>query len=147
MKKNIFLLIFMVISVISVAQLPIKFKSVEQSSTIPEDGELYFINYYSVKPINVYFDGKIVIMKYDNGSVYLKRNVKSYEIKKIIEDNKQILIYNIDVSFGDEKTRNDSLKIIIDYRFSKISQEIIIPTKDHYGENYTSFRRFIKYIK
>lgn len=144
LTKILLLLILILVCLSSEGQLPIKFKTVEQGTAKPEDGELYFMTFYYSKPINVKFDGKTVSMIYDNGRAYLKKKVNTFDEIKKYDDNKLILTYILDVSTDTIKTRDDEIKIIIDNRFNVPNRQIIVPTNDKYGDNYTCFRRFAK---
>jgi len=144
MKKYFLLLIFIIIGLNLKAQtnLPINFKSIDQSTAKPEeDGELYFMQYYIAQPINIYFDGSILNMYTDKGRTIIKTNVKSYT-KTEINDEELVEKWTLDVSKGDSITRYDTIQIIIDHRFKWLQYQVILPTKDKYGENYTSYRKF-----
>jgi hypothetical protein len=143
MKKTI-LLLFLLLSMFCFSNTvitPITFKADKQCVTTPDNGELYFFNYFYTRPIEVYFDGLFLIINYaNNNSVFLKKKVKSFT--KTIETYNEgnIEKWLIDISENEEnKNRYDIIEIIIDHRF-KIYQ-IILPTKDKYGENYTSYRK------
>lgn len=142
--KKYFLLLFIIIGLNLNAQtkLPIYFKTTDQSTTKPEnDGELFFINYYQVQPINIYFDGLNLNMFTDRNRTILNTNVKSYTKIKI-DDDGLIEKWTLNVSKNDTITRYDTINIIIDHRFKWLLYQIILPTKDKYGENYTSYRKF-----
>lgn len=122
---------------------PIKFRSTEICVTTPDDGELYFLDFFNSRPVNVNFNGNSVSMIYDNGKTFLSRKVKSYT-KTIEQDNNgsidKFIIY---APVNDTiYSRYDSLQIIIDNRFAYINYQIIVPSKDVYGDNFVSYRQF-----
>jgi hypothetical protein len=123
--------------------LPINFKTTEQSTTKPDDddGELYFTRYYIAQPINVIFTGYVLNMFTDKGKIILKKNVKSYS--KIVQNEDGVVEkWILNVSSNDSLTRYDTIQIIIDHRYKWKQYQVILPTKDIYGENYTSYRKF-----
>lgn len=147
MKKLKLLFIFLVFSLFSFSNSvisPINFKADNQSSATPEDGELYFIRFFYTRPVNVYFDGLYILVNYDNnGKVLLNKQVKSYIKSTETFDDGNVDKWTIDISENDEnKTRYDTIEIIIDNRMKDKMYQIVIPTKDKYGENYTSYRKF-----
>lgn len=139
--------IFMIIGLNLNAQtnLPINFKTTEQSTTKPDDddGELYFTRYYISQPINVIFTGYVLNMFTDSGKSILKKNVKSYTKTNKNEDGEGLVEkWVLNVSTSDSLTRYDTIQILIDHRYKWLQYQIILPTKDVYGENYTSYRKF-----
>lgn len=147
MKKITLLFLLFMISFIGLSQvnIPIKFRTTEQSVTTldDEDNELYFFNYWSSKPITVNFNGYVLYMYTDKGATYLKKDIKSVD-KKIDYDNSNNVNFEkwTLIAKSDSVSRYDTMQIIIDYRYKYIQYQVILPTKDKYGENYTSFRKF-----
>ncbi|MCK9417152.1 hypothetical protein M0Q97_10900 [Candidatus Dojkabacteria bacterium] len=147
MKKITLLFLLFMISFIGLSQVnvPIKFRTTEQCATTPdeEDNELYFFDYWLSKPITVNFNGSVLNMYTDKGVTYLKKNIKTFDKKTDYDNSNNINLEKWTlVASSDSISRYDTIQIIIDYRFKYIQYQIILPTKDVYGENYTSFRKF-----
>jgi hypothetical protein len=142
MKINKLFILFLLLcstNVFSQTSLPINFKANKQSVSDDE----WFINYYYVRPINISFNGSILYMYYDNGGVFLKKEINQYTKTVEYEDNKPIEKFILNISSDTLKNR-DSITIIVDHRFKYDYKEIILPTQDIHGENnYTAYRRFI----
>lgn len=144
MKKYFLLLIIIIFGLNLKAQtiLPIKFKSNDQSTAKPDedDGELYFMKYYIAQPINVYFDGLNLNIYTDSNRTILNTKVKTYTKTKTDED--LVEKWTLNISNNDSISRYDTIQIIVDYRFKFLQYQLILPTKDKYGENYTSYRKY-----
>lgn len=121
----------------------IKFRPTEICVSTPDDGELFFLDFFNSKPVNVNFNGCSVNMVYDNGKSFLSRKVKSYTKTTEQDNDGSIDKYIIYAPVNDTiSSRYDSLQIIVDNRFRYINYQIIVPSKDVYGDNFVSYRQF-----
>ena len=145
MKTIKFIILLSILSISGFSQVitPIKFKATQMSVATPDDGELYFFDFFYSKPVNVNFNGNSINVSYDNGKILISRKIKSYIKTTEYENNAPIDKFIIYAPVNDTiSSRYDSLQIIVDNRFKYINFQIIIPSKDVYGENFVSYRQF-----
>jgi hypothetical protein len=137
------LTVFIGLHAVSQAKLPIEFRAEKQAMSTPMSSldEVIFVNYYYAKPVNIKFDGTVLLMNYDNGSTFVKKNVtevnrdKEYDHDKLISET---------ILYTDNTNVSDTISFMIDYNAGYV--QIALPTKNSKGEyiGYTSYRKFAK---
>jgi hypothetical protein len=128
---------------ISQIQFPVEFRVEKQAMSTPMSSleDMFFINYYYTKPVNIKFNGSILNMYYDNGSTFVKKNVTEVNCNAAYENNKLV---SETILYTDNENVLDTISFIADYNVGYV--QIILPTKNSKGEylGYTSFRKFTK---
>lgn len=142
MKKCITVLLILFLGLKINAQSPIKFRVDKQamSSPMTPTDEIFFGSSYNIKPVNVNFDGEILIITYDNGSIFKQMNLSLVNQKDFSDYERYFYI--------DPKMPSDTIIYESGYMIGYV--KIILPTKresdDYYG--YTSYTDYnIKYKK
>ncbi len=98
--------------------------------------DVFFVNYYYSRPVNIELNGSNFRMYYDNGATVTK--------KEIIEAHREKEVYNNKVEFEtiyftNKQDVTDTVSVQIDYSAKYI--QVVIPTKNSEGEyiGYTSY--------
>jgi len=126
-------------------KLPLEFRVEKQAMSTPMSllDEMFFMNYYFSKPVNIKFDGSLLNMYFDNGASFAKKNVTEVNRNAEYENNSVILET---ILFTDNANVSDTISLVIDYSVGYI--QIVLPTKNSKGEyvGYTSYKNFDKNI-
>ena len=142
-KLIILLTLFFCLNAFSQAKLPLQFRVEKQSMSTPMTtlDDMFFMNYYYAKPINIKFDGSILNMVYDNGATFIKKNV--VEVKHSTEHENNTLVSETTL-YTDKENASDTISFVIDYNAGFV--QIVLPTKNSQGEyiGYTSYKNFDK---
>jgi len=126
----------------SQTKLPVKFRVDKQAMSTPMSSleDMFFINPYYAKPVNINFDGSLLSMYFDNGSSFVKKNVT--EVDRDMEFEKDNLTLET-ILYTDNQNASDTISFVVDHSVGYV--QIILPTKNSKGENigYTSYKKFI----
>jgi hypothetical protein len=127
----------------SQTKLPVVFRVEKQAMSTPMSSleEMFFMNYYYSKPVNVKFDGALLSMYFDNGATYAKKNVTEVNRSSEFEDNNLVMET---ILFTDNANVSDTISLIVDYSVGYV--QLVLPTKNSKGDyvGYTSFKNFDK---
>jgi hypothetical protein len=138
----LFILVFS-LKGISQTKFPVEFRVEKQAMSTPMGllEDMFFINYYYTKPVNIKFNGSILNMYYDNGGTFVKKNVTEVNRNTEYENNKLAIET---ILYTDNENSSDTISFVADYNVGYV--QIILPTKNSKGEylGYTSFRKFTK---
>lgn len=129
----------------SVAQTAVKFRADKQAMSTPMTtlDEVFFVRYYSARPLNINFDGTVLNMTLDNGTSFAKKNVTEVKRNSDFEDG-QLRMET--VLYVDNANTADTISMVTDFQIGYV--EIVVPTQNAKGEyiGYTSFKNFDKEI-
>jgi hypothetical protein len=127
----------------SQTKLPVEFRVEKQAMSTPMSTleDMFFINYYYAKPVNIKFNGSVLNMYYDNGATIAKKNVTEVNRDAEYEDNNLVLET---ILYTDNANVSDTISFVVDHAVGYI--QITIPTKNTKGEyiGYTSYKKFAK---
>jgi hypothetical protein len=145
MRQLFLILIFTLIFCLngfSQKQIQVEYRVEKQAMSTPMTDleEVFFMNYYHSKPMNVKFDGSVLNMYYDNGMTFTKREVAEVKKEAEFEDNQLIMeIFR----YVDKKNLSDTISLVFDHEVGYV--QVILPTKNSKGEyvGYTSYKQFI----
>jgi hypothetical protein len=103
--------------------------------------EIFFMNYYYAKPMNIKFNGVLLNMHYDNGQTFAKKTVTEVDRQKEFE-NDQLVMETI--VYTDNANVSDTISLVLDYQIGYV--QVVLPTKNSKDEyvGYTSYRQFVK---
>jgi len=122
-------------------QTPIKFRAEKQAMSTPMTtlDEMFFMNYYIAKPVNVNFDGSVLNMTFDNGATFAKKDVTEVNRNSEYEDNTLALET---ILYTDNNNVSDTISLVIDHTVGYF--QLVVPTKNSKGEyvGYTSYQQF-----
>ena len=95
-------------------QTPIKFRAEKQAMSTPMTtlDEMFFMNYYIAKPVNVNFDGSVLNMTFDNGATFAKKNVTEVNRNSEYADNTLALET---ILYTDNSNVSDTISLVIDH--------------------------------
>lgn len=124
----------------TIRPLSYRVEKIAMSTPMTTLDEIFFMNYFHAKPVNVYFDGKDLKMTYDNGKTLANKEVTEVSREEDTDDG-QILMETI--LFVDNALTTDTITFVMDYEVGYV--QLVLPTKNSVGENigYTSYRQFI----
>lgn len=129
----------------SVAQTAVKFRADKQAMSTPMTtlDEVFFVRYYSARPVNIFFDGAILNMTFDNGAAYANKTLTEVKRTNDFEDG-QLRMQT--VFYVDNANSADTISYVTDFQVGYI--ELVLPTQNSKGEyiGYTSFKHFDKAI-
>lgn len=111
------------------------------STPMTEVDEIFFMNYYYAKPVNVTFDGATLHLFYDNKATFTKRELTEVDSEVEKEDNRVIMETFV---YTDNNNPTDTVLVILDHEVGYV--QVVLPTKNSKGEyvGYTSYRQFIE---
>lgn len=123
-------------------KLPVEIRVEKQSMSTPMSAveDIFFMNYYMAKPVNIKFDGSILNMYFDNGASFSKRNVT--EIDRNAEyENDKLAIETI--LYTDNANVSDTISLVVDHSIGYV--QLVLPTKNSKGDyiGYTSYKKFV----
>ncbi len=122
------------------SQTPIKFRTEKQAMSTPMTtlDEMFFMNYYIAKPVNVNFDGAVLKMTYDNGAVLSTRNVTEVNRNSEYENNNLVIET---ILYTDNSNASDTITLVLDHAVGYV--QVAVPTKNSKGEyvGYTSYKQ------
>ena len=100
--------------------------------------EMFFMNYYIAKPVNVNFDGAVLKMTYDNGAVLSTRNVTEVNRNSEYENNNLVIET---ILYTDNSNASDTITLVLDHAVGYV--QVAVPTKNSKGEyvGYTSYKQ------
>ena len=128
----------------SQSNLPITFRVEKQAMSTPMSSldEIFFMNYYYAKPINIKFDGSLLKMNFDNGATFVSKNVTEVDRNIEFEENKKTMET---ILYTDINNASDTISLVIDYNVGYV--QIVLPTKNSKDEyvGYTSYRHFVNF--
>jgi len=143
LKLTILIILYFCLNGFSQVKLPVEFRVEKQSMSTPMStlDDMFFMNYYYAKPVNIKFDGSILSMYYDNGATFIKKNVA--EVKHIPEYENNSLVSET-ILYTDKDNVSDTISYILDFKAGFV--QIVLPSKNSTGENigYTSYKKFDK---
>jgi hypothetical protein len=138
----LFILIFC-LNGFSQTNAPIEFRVEKQAMSTPMSllEDMFFINYYIAKPVNVKFDGSLLSMYFDNGASFTKKSLTEVDRSAEYENNSLSLET---ILYTDNANVSDTISLVLDYAVGYV--QIILPTKNSKGEyvGYTSYKNFDK---
>ncbi len=127
----------------SQTKFPIQFRVEKQAMSTPMTTleEVFFMNYYVTKPVNVKFDGSVLNMYYDNGTTFVKKNLTKISRN---EEHEGGALKMETILFTDNNNISDTISFVVDYEVGYV--QVIMPTKNSKGEyvGYTSYQEFDK---
>ena len=129
----------------SVAQTAVKFRADKQAMSTPMTtlDEVFFVRYYSARPINIFFDGAILNMTLDSGATFAKKTLTEVKRDNDFEDG-QLRMQT--VLYVDNANTADTISYVTDFQIGYV--ELVLPTQNTKGEyiGYTSYKHFDKAI-
>lgn len=139
----VFFILTFCLSGFSQTKLPVEYRVEKQAMSTPMSPleDMFFINYYDTKPVNIKFNGSMLNMYYDNGVTFIKKNVT--EVNRNAEyDNKNLVLETI--YYTDNTNVSDTITFVIDHAVGYI--QLTLPTKNSKGEylGYTCYKKFTK---
>jgi hypothetical protein len=110
------------------------------STPMTELEEVFFMNYYYARPMNIKFNGSLLNMYYDNGATFAKKEVEQVERFEEYDGSKLAMETFL---YVDKQNPSDTISLIVDYNVKYI--QVVLPTKNSKGEyiGYTSYRQFV----
>lgn len=123
-------------------EFPVSFRVEKQSMSTPMTvvEDMLFVKSYYTKPLNISFDGEELVMKYDNGQVFTKKNVSKVNYQTEFEDN---TLSMETFEYTDDANNSDLILFTVNYSIGYF--EIVLTAKNSKGESigYTSYRKYI----
>ncbi|HNW51449.1 MAG TPA: hypothetical protein PKH79_10225 [Prolixibacteraceae bacterium] len=141
--KTMILAIFLCMSGVSHAKLPVEIRVEKQSMSTPMSllDDVFFSNYYYSRPVNIRFDGSLLNLYYDNGTRMMSKNLTEVDRHNELDGDK---LASIVIRYTDDSNVSDTISYVVDYSVGYI--QFIIPAKNSKGESvgYTSYKQFVK---
>lgn len=144
--KNLLLILILSLSLNGFAQLnlPVKYRVEKQSMSTPMSPieDIFFLGSYYTKPINIDFDGNILLMKYDNGGVFTEKNVTEINRELESDDDENIILETI--YYTDNSNLTDTILFVADYEVGYL--QLVLPIRNSQGEKigYTSYKQYVE---
>ncbi|MFA9390328.1 MAG: hypothetical protein ACERKD_10990 [Prolixibacteraceae bacterium] len=123
-------------------KFPVEYRVEKQSMSTPMSlvEDIFFLNYYYSRPVNVRFDGANLDMFYDNGASVAKKELTKVNHTAEYEEG----VVSLETFYYTDKTNvSDTILFVVDYNVRYV--QMILPTKNSKNENigFTSLRKFV----
>jgi hypothetical protein len=139
---SLFILLFS-LSGFAQTNVSVKIRVEKQAMSTPMTPlyDMFFMNFYHTRPVNIEFDGNLLNMYYDNGSTFTKKNVT--EVAREVEVYDDKLEYET-IRYTNNENVSDTISLVYDHIVGSV--ELILPTKNSEGKSigYTSYRHIAR---
>lgn len=124
-------------------KFPVEFKVEKQAMSTPMSDfeDIVFLHSYYICPLNINFNGKELVIKYENGTTYTNKEVTLVDHEKEYDNNNLIMET---YTYTDNSNSSDNIFFVVDYGVGYV--QIILTAKNSNGESigFTSYKQYIE---